>query len=81
MENQQKSIGALWKRQAKTGAIYYSGNIGDKKIVVFENRNKTKDNHPNLNIFESTPNPYTEKTLPIKQLDEEREIKTEDIPF
>ena len=53
-----KSIGALWLKKAKTGTTYMSGVIekdGKKiRIVVFKN-NKEKDNQPDYRILESTP--------------------------
>lgn len=52
-----KPIGSLWKKQSKTGTIFYSGNItvnGVKiDIVVFTNRKRPDKQDPDLRIFEN----------------------------
>jgi len=55
-------LGALWKRKAKSdGQVYLAGHIkvGDDetllKVVVFSNKNKSKDNQPDYRVYESKP--------------------------
>jgi uncharacterized protein (DUF736 family) len=54
----KKDIGALWKRKAKSGVEYMSGNLSidgvAMEIVVFSNK-KGKDNHPDFRIYQSEP--------------------------
>ena len=49
------SIGALWRKTSANGAVFYSGKIGDKQIVVFKNNFKDKENQPDFRIYESKP--------------------------
>jgi len=59
VENQEQSIGALWSKQSKNGANYLSGSVeidGKKtQIVVFKNKFKEQDKHPDWKIFISQP--------------------------
>jgi hypothetical protein len=54
MERDPNEIGALWAKKSKNGATYYSGYVGEQKIVVFINRKKT-GNQPDMFIKASTP--------------------------
>jgi hypothetical protein len=55
---QRRECGALWKKESPTQK-YYSGHVkvddnGEEKmvrVVVFSNRHKTKDNHPDMRIY------------------------------
>lgn len=53
-------IGALWRQTSKSNQEYLSGVIdglkgrGVIRIVVFTNNRKTKDTHPDYQIFRST---------------------------
>lgn len=52
-----ENIGALWLNKSKKGQRYMSGQIeidGKKhKIVVFKNKYKDEDKHPDYRIFPS----------------------------
>lgn len=53
-------IGALWKNQSKEGTAFLSGVInagllGQKRVVVFKNELKEKDNEPDYHILLSDP--------------------------
>lgn len=56
MEN---NIGALWLNESKKGAKYMSGMVEvngvKQKIVVFKNKYKEEDKHPDYRIFASQP--------------------------
>ncbi len=61
---QNVELGALWKRKAKSdGQVYLAGHLkvgdGDEaqqvKVVVFSNKNKSKDNQPDYRVYESKP--------------------------
>jgi len=50
-----REIGALWRKGGDKP--FYSGNLtigGEKvEIVIFKNKFKEKDNHPDLRIYKS----------------------------
>lgn len=53
-EKQDDSIGALWKKTAKSGFEYWSGKIeGVGFVVVFPNRNKKSPRHPDFRVLRS----------------------------
>lgn len=58
-----REVGALWKKQSSTQK-YLSGHIkiedgmgGEEtlQVVVFNNKHKQKDNHPDFRIYKSLP--------------------------
>ena len=53
----QREIGALWRKGADRP--YYSGTIrigeDNFEIVIFPNKYKEKENHPDLRIYKSKP--------------------------
>lgn len=56
----KREIGALWKRVGSnqkylTGKVKVDGS--EKSIVVFVNKHKTKDNHPDFRVYLSRDNP------------------------
>ena len=62
----EKELGCMWRREkASTGEKYLTGvlnfkNIGfdkDVQIVVFSNKKKTKDTHPDFRIYVSEKKP------------------------
>ena len=44
------TICGLWKNTGKDGKEYFSGNIGNAKILIFPNTKKTDDKHPDFNL-------------------------------
>lgn len=54
-----KELGVLWKRQSRAGENYLNGKINlkslgfdkDVSLIIFSNKNKTKDSHPDLRIY------------------------------
>ena len=73
-------IGALWQKESKNGAMYFSGKVkvGEEEvqIVVFSNK-KEKDSQPDWNILKSKPyNKPTEQSHPV-----EEEVDVSEIPF
>ena len=64
----QDKIGALWSKTDKNGVKFFSGIIGGKPVIIFANKYKQADNHPDYLVY-----PGQDKTkLPPK--DEEQEI-------
>jgi uncharacterized protein (DUF736 family) len=62
---QDKSVGALWKNTSKDGKVYFSGVIGDTKIVVFENSYKEKESQPDYKIYKSKPKNESSEDIPF----------------
>ena len=48
------AIGALWKSKDKNGNEYFSGKMGDARLLVFSNK-KEKDNQPDFRVYVTTP--------------------------
>ena len=61
--NQKTELGALWIRKTKADESFYSGKLNlkslgfdkDVEVIIFNNRNKTAEKHPDLKVFLSTP--------------------------
>lgn len=53
MDNTDK-LGALWQRTSAKGD-YFTGEINGTKVVIFANRFKTTDKHPDWIIYKSQP--------------------------
>ena len=54
----EREIGALWKRESPnqkylTGKLKVDGV--EKTVVIFSNKHKKKDNHPDFRIYKSEP--------------------------
>lgn len=55
---QKREVGALWKKESPSQK-YFSGHVktddyGEEKllkVVVFSNRHKSKENHPDFRIY------------------------------
>jgi len=47
-------IGALWLKDGK-GGKFMSGIIGGKQVLIFKNKYKKQDNHPDYNVFAGQP--------------------------
>lgn len=76
MEN--RDIGALWAKVSAKGLEFLSGSVEINnvrhQIVLFKNTRKSKPNHPDWNIFPSTPRPETNPNGTEK-------VSSEDVPF
>lgn len=59
----EREVGALWKKQSATqkflsGHIKVDDGMGGEEVlqvVIFNNKHKTKDNHPDFRIYKSLP--------------------------
>lgn len=57
-----REIGALWKKESSTQK-YLSGHLkidglgGEEviQVIIFGNKNKKKDNHPDFRVYKSVP--------------------------
>lgn len=41
----------LWQGKTKDGDIYYAGNMGKVRVLIFKNKHKKEDKHPDLNLY------------------------------
>ena len=80
MEEKQKSIGGLWLKTGKTGNKFMSGSIeieGKRhSFVVFKNKYKQEDKHPDYQIFQGRDN-EAKKEITVNHAD----IPEDEIPF
>ena len=66
-------LGGLWANQMKDGSMYFSGSLGQGKIVIFPNGYKDKDSDPDYKMY------LTEKQK--KEPTTSAPANSEDIPF
>ena len=82
-EWQKRECGALWLRQS-TSQKYFSGHVTlqdemgvetKQNLVIFSNKHKKKDNHPDFRIYKSEPRQLDESTssTPVAVVEEEVE--------
>lgn len=53
-ERDPNELGVLWEKDSTRGK-YFTGQIGDQKVVVFRNGNKKSDKQPDWRILKSKP--------------------------
>ena len=73
----EREIGAFWKREGKnqkylTGKIK-NGDGTEQQVVVFSNKNKTKDNQPDFRIYKSEPRQQEEAAVAADERSGEQE--------
>ena len=61
----EREIGALWKREGRNQK-YLTGKMknsdgSEQQVVIFSNKNKTKDNQPDFRVYKSEPRPAAEE--------------------
>lgn len=65
-----EKVGALWLKEKKDGRGYFSGMVGEMRVVAFENDYKEEEKHPDYLIYKSTDDETQtrepEKTQPVK---------------
>ena len=44
-------LGGLWANQMKDGSMYFSGSLGQGKIVIFPNGYKEKETDPDYKMY------------------------------
>ena len=86
--NTQKNVevGAIWKREARSGQKYLAGHIkteddlGEEKttkVVVFSNRHKEKENQPDFRMYLSNPPQKQEEEVVATSTNENTEETAE----
>ncbi len=64
----QEKCGALWEKTDKNGVKFFYGITGEKPVIIFANKYKQANNHPDYLVY-----PGQDKTnLPPK--DEGQEV-------
>ena len=63
---QKRELGALWKKESPNQK-YLTGHIKDEggnlqKVIIFSNKNKTKDNQPDFRVYKSEDRAKTEQS-------------------
>jgi len=49
-DNVSISLCGLWENTSTKGERYLSGSLGNMKIMVFKNKNKLAENHPDYRV-------------------------------
>lgn len=86
MENEKRNIGGLWLKTSKAGNRFMSGSIeieGKKhQFVVFKNKHKNGETHPDYVILPSTPLPTKPVHPAVKAItDSFADVPDDEIPF
>ena len=55
MPKDPSEIGALWKKTSGKRTVYLSGKIDGRQVVVFANKDKKSDKHPDYRVLLSRP--------------------------
>lgn len=55
MADQFIKISGLWLNESSKGEKYFSGYLGNARIMIFKNKSKKEDNHPDYNMFVVPP--------------------------
>ena len=55
MPKDPNEIGVLWLKKSAKGTPYMSGKINDLQVVVFKNKDKKSDKHPDYRVLLSRP--------------------------
>jgi len=51
----------LWLKTSKKGKKYFSGNMGQNRLLIYKNENKTKDTQPDYLLYIAPPMPKDAK--------------------
>ena len=50
-EPKRVKVASLWRNVSKNGAEYFTGKLGNLKIVIFANKEKKTDKSPDFSMF------------------------------
>lgn len=64
---------ALWKKEGKNGP-YLSGKLGNNTVMVFPNKNKKTDKHPDYRVVIAPPMKKEEPKNYAPSMDSEQEL-------
>ncbi len=76
-------IGALWLKQAKDGSKFMTGTLNkNTSILVFANKHKKADNHPDYRLFFAPAREKTVQAAPgLEPPTAAQGVTEEDVPF
>lgn len=66
-------LAALWKKDSKNGRSYYTGKLGNGRLLLFKNDKKTEEKQPDLILYIVAEEKRNGKEKPQAQRD--------DVPF
>jgi hypothetical protein len=72
-------IAAFWKKQSKNNRVYYTGKMGNGRLLLFQNQNKKAENHPDLLLYVAQDNSSVQKEDQERQ--QTQPEQEDDIPF
>jgi hypothetical protein len=44
-------IASVWRNETRDGEEYWSGYLGNSKLLIFKNKYKKEDRHPDLRVY------------------------------
>ena len=73
-----REIGALWKREGKNQK-YLTGKMKsadgtEQQVVIFSNKNKTKDNQPDFRVYKSEPREEQQEAQAVQPEGEQEDL-------
>lgn len=71
------NVCGLWKHQTNQGEEYYSGTLGGAKILIFKNRHKQEERHPDFNMCMAPK----QKPPVVSQSQPEQPEQPDNVPF
>ena len=74
----EREIGALWKREGRNQK-YLTGKMKnadgtEQQVVIFSNKNKTKDNQPDSRVYKSEPKPEAQEVAASSDTAEQEDL-------
>ena len=84
MQSPMIEIAAVWQNQSKNGETYFSGYFGRSRLLIFKNKSKQADNHPDWRIYitedQKRDNGATAEQPQRVQLNQPQQTQSE-VPF
>ena len=74
----EREIGALWKREGRNQK-YLTGKMknadgSEQQVVIFSNKNKTKENQPDFRVYKSEPREAQQEAAPASDSSEQEDL-------
>lgn len=74
--SEMKKLTGLWLNETKNGEKYFSGSLGFLKMLIFKNKYKETENHPDYLIYLAPKEEKKTEDEPVKAEDD-----NDDLPF